>query len=97
MAMFKYSRAAEILWLLFVFLLTTIIVVWLGLSFDKKAGSQLFGLSIPVCVFVFFSLNTFVFFGVKEFFRKYTQRLPNVIIIVSGILVVCSLVYLNMI
>ncbi len=94
--MFSYSKSSEFLWLFLVLVLTTLVFFLLNIGAGTELSKEVFGLKLPISMIIFYALNTFVFFGVKEFFRKYTEKLPNIIIVVSGMLVVMSIVFLNL-
>lgn len=40
-------------------------------------SEEIFGIGVLWCCLIFFALNTFVIFGIKEYFRKYSNRFPN--------------------
>lgn len=55
-----------------------------------------FGFSPSMCITTFSSLNIFVFFGVKEFFQKYKNPLPNAFIGISGLILFFILIKLTL-
>ncbi|ESU29610.1 hypothetical protein FLJC2902T_00810 [Flavobacterium limnosediminis JC2902] len=45
-----------------------------------------FGLNLFLEILVFFVFSTFVVFGIKGFFEKYSQKFANVILFITGLL-----------
>ncbi len=56
-----------------------------------------FGIDVNYCVVIFYAFNTFLFFGIKEFFWRYQRKFPNTIIMFSGAILTVSLLILNII
>lgn len=60
-----------------------------------NSNNSLFGLNKFFGSVVFFSFSTFVVFGIKGFFEKYSQKYSNIIMIVSGVLLALVIVCLS--
>jgi hypothetical protein len=57
----------------------------------------IFGIDATYCIIIFYAFNTFLFFGIKEFFWRYERKFPNTIIMLSGAILTISLLILNII
>ena len=55
-----------------------------GIGF--KAQHTFLGLNLFLEILIFFVFSTFVVFGIKGFFEMYSQKSSNVIIFISGVL-----------
>jgi hypothetical protein len=64
-------------------------------SVNTDSVNSFFGLSKFFENLVFFVFSTFVVFGVKGFFEKYSQKVANVIIIVTGFLLILAVIFLS--
>jgi hypothetical protein len=53
-----------------------------------KAQHTFLGLNLFLEILIFFVFSTFVVFGIKGFFEMYAQKSSNVIIFISGVLLV---------
>lgn len=53
---------------------------------DNKVSNTFLGLNLFLEILVFFVFSTFVVFGIKGFFEKYSQKMANVIIFITGVL-----------
>jgi hypothetical protein len=54
-----------------------------------------FGLSKFLEILIYFIFSTFVVFGIKGFFEMYSQKVSNMIMIISGTLLVFVIVFLS--
>ena len=80
----------EIKWIVIVLILCIILIMTINSTslVDASNGAQktYFGLNLFLEILVFFTFSTFVVFGFKGFFEKFSQKSANVIILTSGIL-----------
>ncbi|KVV13796.1 hypothetical protein AP058_03165 [Flavobacterium sp. TAB 87] len=53
-----------------------------------KAQNTFLGLNLFLEILIFFVFSTFVVFGIKGFFEMYSQKLSNIIIFISGVLLI---------
>jgi hypothetical protein len=53
-----------------------------------KAHNTFLGLNLFLEILIFFVFNTFVVFGIKGFFEMYSQKTSNIIISISGVLLI---------
>ncbi len=87
--------------LLATILLLTSTVVMLFINMDVSTempiSRTLFGIDLNYCIVIFYAFNTFLFFGIKEFFWRYERKFPNTIIMLSGTILTISLLILNII
>jgi len=87
--------------LLATILLLTSTVVMLFINMDVATETPisrtLFGIDLNYCIVIFYAFNTFLFFGIKEFFWRYERKFPNTIIMLSGTILTISLLVLNII
>lgn len=87
--------------LLATILLLTSTVVMLFINMDVSSEipvpRTLFGIDLNYCIVIFYAFNTFLFFGIKEFFWRYERKFPNTIIMFSGAILTISLLVLNII
>lgn len=87
--------------LLATILLLTSTVVMLFINMDASSeipvSRTLFGIDLNYCIVIFYAFNTFLFFGIKEFFWRYERKFPNTIIMFSGAILTISLLVLNII
>ena len=79
---------------------TFVLVTFFNNNLDLVSGNtdsvnSFFGLSKFFQNLVFFVFSTFVVFGVKGFFEKYSQKVANVIIIVTGLLLILAIMFLS--
>jgi len=83
-----------------ILLLTTTVVMFftnMDISGQTPISRTLFGIDLNYCIVIFYAFNTFLFFGIKEFFWRYQRKFPNAIIMFSGIILTISLLILNII
>lgn len=59
-----------------------------------KAHTTFLGLNLLLEIFIFFALSTFVVFGIKGIFERYSQKTTNHIIVLSGAVLILVLVVL---
>ena len=57
-------------------------------SIVVKAQHTFLGLNLFLEILIFFVFSTFVVFGIKGFFEMYSQKTSNIIISISGVLLV---------
>jgi len=99
--MYKIKNLQELFWLFTVLIFTSVFVLTsntLPVETTKIYSlNNVFGISTMYCILIFCALNVFLFFGIKEFFRRYSKKLPNTIIMFSGIVLTISLLILNII
>ena len=67
------------------------------LTTESMPIRALFGIDLKYCIVIFYAFNTFLFFGIKEFFWRYERKFPNTIIFLSGAILTISLLILNII
>jgi hypothetical protein len=51
-----------------------------------NAQNTFLGLNLFLEILIFFVFSTFVVFGIKGFFETYSQKISNVIIFISGVM-----------
>ncbi len=98
--MLKKFNFLEFCWLATVILLTsTVITIFINtdLTADAAPARTFFGIDVKYCIVIFYAFNTFLFFGIKEFFWRYERKFPNTIIMFSGAILTISLLILNII
>ncbi|EID75770.1 hypothetical protein [Imtechella halotolerans] len=89
----------EAYWLLLSVILTIMMLLALNhtaLDTTTTFSEEIFGIGVLWCCLIFFALNTFVIFGIKEYFRKYSNRFPNTVIFVSGSILILSIILLSL-
>ncbi len=57
-------------------------------SIEVKAQHTFLGLNLFLEILIFFVFSTFVVFSIKGYFEMYSQRFSNIIIAISGLLLV---------
>lgn len=99
--MLKKFNFLEFCWLATVILLTsTVITIFTNADISTETvapARTLFGIDLTYCIVIFYAFNTFLFFGIKEFFWRYERKFPNTIIMFSGAILTISLLILNII
>lgn len=99
--MLKKFNFLEFCWLATVIMLTsTVVMIFTNTNLTGEAVTPtrtLFGIDIAYCIVIFYAFNTFLFFGIKEFFWRYERKFPNTIIMFSGAILTISLLILNII
>lgn len=91
---------SEIKWIAIAFVISFTLVVFLNdnvilVSGNTNSNDSFFGLSNFFENLVFFNFSTFLVFGVKGFFEMYSQKISNVIIITTGLLLVLAIFFLS--
>ncbi|AXG69910.1 hypothetical protein KORDIASMS9_02138 [Kordia sp. SMS9] len=98
--MLRKFNFLEFCWLATVILLTsTVITIFTNtdVAVEATPARTLFGIDLTYCIVIFYAFNTFLFFGIKEFFWRYERKFPNTIIMFSGAILTISLLILNII
>jgi hypothetical protein len=80
-------------------LTSTVVMLFINMdvSTEMPVARTLFGIDLSYCIVIFYAFNTFLFFGIKEFFWRYERKFPNTIIMFSGTILTISLLVLNII
>lgn len=91
---------SEFKWIALVFVISFLLVTFLNsnaLFLIENSSSQntFFGLNSFLENVVFFIFSTFVVYGIKGFFETYSQKIPNLIMIVSGGLLALAVIILS--
>jgi hypothetical protein len=90
---------AEIKWLLLALAITLILVSSInGIVYNKtdiNVPQTFLGLNLFLEILVFFVFSTFVVFGIKGFFEMYSHRLANIIIFITGVILVLVIFILS--
>jgi ABC-type transport system involved in multi-copper enzyme maturation permease subunit len=89
--MIKRELINQIKWIILAFFISFVLVscfenTVLNDSVVVKAPNTFLGLNLFLEILIFFVFSTFVVFGIKGFFEMYSQKTSNVIILVSGVL-----------
>ena len=91
--MTKRETVAQFKWMFFALIISFVLVR----SFERsvfEGGTLLqtqntfLGLNLFLEILIFFAFSTFVVFGIKGFFEMYSQKLSNIIIFISGVLLI---------
>lgn len=82
---------SELKWVLLALVISLVLVESVNSSSLMVAvGSGVpqtfFGLNLFLEILVFFVFSTFVVFGIKGFFEMYSQKFANVVLFISGLL-----------
>lgn len=94
MQLFKKPVLNEVFMLLSILFITIAAYKIANYNIGYSGKESYFGFSPSMCITTFSSLNIFIFFGVKEFFQKYKNPLPNAFIGVSGLILFFILIKL---
>ena len=91
--MIKRESVSQIKWMFLALLISFALVscfenTGLQTSIIVKAQHTFLGLNLFLEILIFFVFSTFVVFGVKGFFEMYSQKTSNIIIFISGVLLV---------
>ena len=91
--MIKRESVNQIKWMFLVLIISFVLVscfenTVLNGSVVVKAPNTFLGLNLFLEILIFFVFSTFVVFGIKGFFEMYSQKISNVIIFVSGVLLI---------
>ncbi|TDE31974.1 hypothetical protein E0I61_00345 [Flavobacterium ranwuense] len=81
----------QIKWVILAFFISFVLVscfenTVLQSSIVVKAQNTFLGLNLFLEILIFFVFSTFVVFGIKGFFEMYSQKTSNIIIFISGVL-----------
>ncbi|MBG6062162.1 ABC-type transport system involved in multi-copper enzyme maturation permease subunit [Flavobacterium sp. CG_9.1] len=84
---------SQIKWIFLALLISFVLVscfesTVLQSSIVFKAQHTFLGLNLFLEILIFFVFSTFVVFGIKGFFEMYSQKTSNIIISISGALLV---------
>lgn len=91
--MIKKESMSQIKWMLLALFISFVLVSFfenavLQSSIVVKAQHTFLGLNLFLEILIFFVFSTFVVFGIKGFFEMYSQKTSNIIISISGALLV---------
>lgn len=91
--MIKRESVNQIKWIFFALIISFVLVSFfentvLQSSIEVKAQHTFLGLDLFLEILIFFVFSTFVVFGIKGFFEMYSQKTSNIIISISGVLLV---------
>ena len=91
--MIKRKSVNQIKWIFFALIISFVLVSFfentvLHSSIEVKAQHTFLGLNLFLEILIFFVFTTFVVFGTKGFFEMYSQKTSNIIISISGVLLV---------
>ncbi len=91
--MIKREPINQIKWIILAFFISFVLVscfenTVLQSSVVVKAQHTFLGLNLFLEILIFFVFSTFVVFGIKGFFEMYSQKTSNIIISISGVLLV---------
>lgn len=89
--MIKRESTNQIKWIILAFFISFVLVscfenTVLQNCIVVKAQHTFLGLNLFLEILIFFVFSTFVVFGIKGFFEMYSQKTSNVIIFISGAL-----------
>ncbi len=88
--MIKKKIVVQIKWLLLALAISFVLLIFLEDSVSLRGGNLInaqntfLGLNLFLEILIFFVLSTFVVFGTKGYFERYSQKIANVIILLSG-------------
>ncbi len=91
---------AEIKWMLLALVITFILVSSINSNViinktDVGVPQTFLGLNLFLEILVFFVFSTFVVFGIKGFFEMYSHRIANLIIFITGVILVLVIFILS--
>ena len=91
--MIKRESVSQIKWMFLVLIISFVLVscfenTVLQNCIVFKAQHTFLGLNLFLEILIFFVFSTFVVFGIKGFFEMYSQKTSNIIISISGALLV---------
>ena len=91
--MIKKELMSQIKWIFLALVISFVLVscfesTVLQSSIASKAQHTFLGLNLFLEILIFFVFSTFVVFGIKGFFEMYSQKTANIIISISGVLLV---------
>jgi hypothetical protein len=80
----------EFKWIIIALIISFVLVNTVNSSIPIDANQDVqktfLGLNLFLEILVFFIFNTFVVFGIKGFFERYSQKFANIIIFSTGIM-----------
>jgi len=91
--MVKRQLVNQSKWIVLALLISFVLVRFfenavLKCSIEVKTQHTFLGLNLFLEILIFFVFSTFVVFGIKGFFEMYSQKTSNVIIFISGVLLI---------
>ncbi len=91
--MIKRESIDQIKWIILAFFISFVLVscfenTVLHSSVVVKAQHTFLGLNLFLEILIFFVFSTFVVFGIKGFFEMYSQKTSNIIIFISGVILI---------
>ncbi|SFE88099.1 hypothetical protein SAMN04488131_10586 [Flavobacterium xueshanense] len=91
--MIKRESVNQIKWMFFALVISFVLVSCFESAVSQsstlvKTQHTFLGLNLFLEILIFFVFSTFVVFGIKGFFEMYSQKTSNIIISVSGVLLV---------
>ena len=91
--MIKRESVNQIKWIFFALVISFVLVscfesTVLHSNTVVKTQHTFLGLNLFLEILIFFVFSTFVVFGIKGFFEMYSQKTSNIIISISGALLV---------
>lgn len=91
--MIKRESVNQIKWMFLALIISLVLVscfenTVLQSGIVVKAQHTFLGLNLFLEILMFFVFSTFVVFGIKGFFEMYSQKTSNIIISISGVLLV---------
>ena len=91
--MIKRESVNQIKWIFFALVISFVLVscfesTVLQSNTVVKTQHTFLGLNLFLEILIFFVFSTFVVFGIKGFFEMYSQKTSNIIISISGALLV---------
>jgi hypothetical protein len=91
--MVKRQLVNQSKWIVLALLISFVLVRFfenavLKCSIEVKTQHTFLGLNLFLEILIFFVFSTFVVFGIKGYFEMYSQRFSNIIIAISGLLLV---------
>ena len=91
--MIRRELMTQTKWMLLALFISFVLVLFFESTVSSgsivlKAQNTFLGLNLFLEILIFFVFSTFVVFGIKGFFEMYSQRVSNLIIFSSGVLLV---------
>ena len=89
--MIKKEWLSQVKWIILAFIISLVLVSFFenAVLFDGviiQAQDTFLGLNLFLEILIFFVFSTFVVFGIKGFFEMYSQKIANIILSFSGVL-----------
>jgi membrane protein implicated in regulation of membrane protease activity len=90
----------EFKWIIIALIITYSMIAYLNGNFAILGGGYdshhtFLGLSMFLEILVFFIFSTFVVYGIKGFFENYSQKKTNVILVLTGSLMMLVIMFLS--